>query len=105
MTLQADEFIRRFLLHVLPQGLQRIRYYGLLGNRHREEKLAQCRQLLKMEPKTPCETDAEPSDYRDRYQELTGVSLHQCPVCHRGRMLIVEQINRLAQPPIAIDTS
>jgi hypothetical protein len=41
MTLDADEFIRRFLLHVLPQGLQRIRYYGLLGNR-REEKLRQC---------------------------------------------------------------
>src|SRR5580693_1948267 len=104
MTLEADEFIRRFLLHVLPQGLQRIRYYGLLGNRHREEKLAQCRQLLQMEPKTPIETDAEPSDYRDRYQELTGVSLHQCPVCHRGRMLIVEQINRPAPPPISIDT-
>jgi hypothetical protein len=105
MTLKADEFIRRFLLHVLPQGLQRIRYYGLLGNRHREEKLAQYRQLLKMESKTPIETDVEPSDYRDRYQELTGVSLHQCPVCHRGRMLIVEQISRPAPPPITIDTS
>src|SRR6266436_999284 len=105
MTLEADEFIRRFLLHVLPQGLQRIRYYGLLGNRHREEKLAQCRQLLKMEPKTSSDPDAEPPDYRDRYQELTGVSLHQCPVCRRGRMLIVEQINRPAQQPISIDTS
>jgi len=41
MTLDADEFTRRFLLHVLPQGLQRIRYFGLLGNR-REEKLRQC---------------------------------------------------------------
>jgi hypothetical protein len=106
MTLEADEFIRRFLLHVLPQGLQRIRYYGLMGNRHREEKLAKCRQLLDMAPKMPAATDVEaPSDYRDRYQALTGVSLHQCPVCHRGRMLIVEQINRPAQPPIAIDTS
>jgi hypothetical protein len=107
MTLEADEFIRRFLLHVLPQGLQRIRYYGLMGNRHREEKLAQCRQLLDMETKTPVETDVVeiPSDYRDRFEALTGVSLHQCPVCHRGRMLIVEQINRPAQSPIAIDTS
>ena len=82
MTLEADEFIRRFLLHVLPQGLQRIRYYGLLGNRHREEKLAQCRQLLKMEPKTPSRPTPSRSDYRDRYQALTGISLHQCPVCH-----------------------
>jgi hypothetical protein len=48
MTLPADEFIRRFLLHVLPDGLQRIRYYGFLGNRHRKEKLELCRRLLGM---------------------------------------------------------
>jgi hypothetical protein len=58
-----------------------------------------------MEPKTPPETDAAPSDYRDRYQALTGVSLHQCPKCHSGRMLIIEQICRPAPPPIIIDTS
>jgi hypothetical protein len=44
MTLTAEEFIRRFLLHVLPNGFRRIRYYGFLGNRHREEKLAVCRR-------------------------------------------------------------
>ncbi len=43
MILQAEEFIRRFLLHVLPDGFQRIRYYGFLGNRYREQKLAHCR--------------------------------------------------------------
>src|ERR1039458_2529992 len=48
MTLSADEFIRRFLLHVLPNGFQRIRYYGFLGNRYRQQKLAQCRRLLGM---------------------------------------------------------
>ena len=48
MTLAADEFIRRFLLHVLPEGFQRIRYYGFLANRYREQKLARCRQLLAM---------------------------------------------------------
>ena len=48
MTLHAEEFIRRFLLHVLPARFQRIRYYGLLGNRYREQKLARCRQLLGM---------------------------------------------------------
>ena len=47
MTLSADEFIRRFLLHVLPSGFHRIRYYGFLGNRHRKER---CRQLLGMAP-------------------------------------------------------
>jgi hypothetical protein len=46
MTLMADEFLRRFLLHVLPNGFQRIRHYGLLGNRHRAKNLARCRALL-----------------------------------------------------------
>jgi hypothetical protein len=106
MTLEADEFIRRFLLHVLPQGLQRIRYYGLMGNRHREEKLAKCRQLLDMAPKMPADTDVEaPSAYRDRYQALTGVSLHQCPICRVGRMLAVGQITRPSPPPLILDTS
>jgi hypothetical protein len=48
MTLAADEFIRRFLLHVLPDGFHRIRYYGFLGNRYRQEKLERCRHLLGM---------------------------------------------------------
>jgi len=46
MSLSAEEFIRRFLLHVLPRGFHRIRYFGFLGNRHRQEKLDPCRQLL-----------------------------------------------------------
>jgi hypothetical protein len=106
MTLASQEFIRRFLLHVLPPGLQRIRYYGLLGNRHRQEKLAQCRQLLQMEPEASSDSDVEaPSDYRDRYEALTGLSLHQCPVCHSGRMINVEQITRPMPPPLILDTS
>ena len=48
MTLPVEEFIRRFLLHVLPSGFHRIRYYGFLGNRYRKEKLEHCRQLLGM---------------------------------------------------------
>jgi hypothetical protein len=87
MTLDAEEFIRRFLLHVLPDGFQRIRYYGFLGNRYREEKLARCRQLLGMPDAPP---DSEQSkDYRDRYEELTGSSLRECPICHQGRMVTV----------------
>ena len=87
MALDAEEFIRRFLLHVLPDGFQRIRYYGLLGNRYREEKLARCRQLLGM---SACPSTSEESkDYRDRYEELTGCSLRECPVCHQGRMVTV----------------
>jgi hypothetical protein len=91
MTLEAEEFIRRFLLHVLPQGFQRIRYYGFLGNRYRKEKLARCRHLLGM----PAYEGDEPAketvpDYQERYEVLTGVSLRRCPVCHEGCMQVIE---------------
>jgi len=102
MTLDAEEFIRRFLLHVLPDRFQRIRYYGLLGNRHRGEKLALCRALLGMpEP----ETDDTVKGYRDRCEELTGVSLWECPVCRHGRMIQVEVLEPGAPRPPIQDTS
>jgi hypothetical protein len=88
MTLTAEEFIRRFLLHALPGRFQRIRYYGLLGNRHRQENLARCRQLLGMLP--AAQSHEPPTDYRDQHEQLTGTSLRQCPVCHRGRIVTVE---------------
>ena len=88
MTLDAEEFIRRFLLHVLPDGFQRIRYYGFLGNRYRKEKLSRCRQLLGMAACEPPAPEAS-QDYRDRCEELTGSSLWECPVCHQGRMAVV----------------
>src|SRR5215472_7145989 len=78
MTLAADEFIRRFLVHVLPHGFQRIRYYGFLANRYRQQKLARCRQLLAMPPPEPPDNQAA-GDYRYQYQELTGSSLTECP--------------------------
>jgi len=89
MTLAAEEFIRRFLLHVLPTGFQRIRYYGLLGNRHRAEKLARCRQLLGMPPASATPTPVDAPDYRDRVEALTGKSLRVCPVCLDGHMVAV----------------
>jgi hypothetical protein len=107
MTLTADEFIRRFLLHVLPNGFRRIRYFGFLGNRHREEKLAVCRRLLGMQPPESAipEPPTEP-DYRDRYEELTGHSLRQCPQCLRGTMIVVRILPRLyAKSPAVIDSS
>src|ERR1700719_4203387 len=68
MILAAEEFIRRFLLHVLPDGFQRIRYYGFLGNRYRQEKLERCRQLLGMASADQTTLATEPKDYRDRYE-------------------------------------
>ena len=93
MTLAATEFLRRFLLHVLPAGFQRIRYYGLLGNRHRTEKLARCRHLLAMPPRPVAEAPASTTpvvlDYRDRVEALTGVSLRVCPICKDGHMVAI----------------
>jgi putative transposase/transposase-like zinc-binding protein len=105
MTLEADEFIRRFLLHVLPDGFQRIRYYGFLANRYREQKLTCCRALLDMPAPEPPALEI-PKNYRERYEELTGSSLRQCPVCHRGRMLVIEILPRSPHRKMATtDTS
>jgi hypothetical protein len=105
MTLSAEEFIRRFLLHTLPDGFQRIRYYGFLGNRYRQEKLARCRQLLHMKPPmaAPTETGMQ-KDYRDRHEALTGSSLRECPACHRGHMFTVQTLPAGRSPAIH-DTS
>jgi hypothetical protein len=89
MRLDAQEFIRRFLLHVLPTGFQRIRHYGLLANRYRQAKLGHCRQLLAA-PAPLAQLPDAPLDYRDRYERLTGVSLRDCPHCGRGQMVRIE---------------
>jgi hypothetical protein len=91
MSLQAGEFIRRFMIHVLPDGFHRIRYYGFLGNCHRARKLELCRELLRMAPAAPAEP---PAVYRDRYEALTGSALHQCPHCHTGMMVVIGCIAR-----------
>jgi hypothetical protein len=87
MTLGADEFIRRFLLHVLPRGFHRIRHYGLLASGGRRDNLARARELLAAPPQPP-EPDVAPefSDHRP-----------PCPCCG-GRMLILEIFERRAQP-------
>jgi Putative transposase/Transposase zinc-binding domain len=90
MTLDADEFIRRFLLHVLPDGFHRIRHYGYLANGVRVAKLADCRRLLAAPEPAPPPAAA---DYRERYQQLTGRSLDLCPCCG-GRMVEIGVIPR-----------
>jgi hypothetical protein len=87
MTIEAAEFIRRFLLHVLPGGFQRIRYYGLLANRHRAAKLERCRALLAMpEPSTPSHDSPNAAG---RIERLTGVQIRLCPFCRTGTMVPV----------------
>src|SRR5262249_9150698 len=78
MTLDAVEFVRRFLMHVLPAGFVRVRHYGLLANRHRQEKLARCRELLGMAgPEqaelVPADPDPTPPPVREATVTATGV--------------------------------
>jgi hypothetical protein len=90
MTLTADEFIRRFLIHVLPSGFQRIRYYGFLCNRQRSKQRARCRELLGMACTEPMAAPHPIRDYRDLYEALTGKSLTRCPACDDDRLLVIK---------------
>jgi hypothetical protein len=103
MTVSAEEFIRRFLQHSLPPGLQRIRYYGFLANCHRARRLALCRQLLH----TPClNLLPRPTDYRDFYAALTGRDLRRCPRCRIGTLQPMLTLFRCYGPvPMLVDTS
>ena len=78
MTVSADEFIRRFLVHSLPPGFKRIRHYGLLANCHRAAKLGLCRRCLAAPAGDPLPCR---DDHRDLYLVLTGEDLRRCPQC------------------------
>src|ERR1019366_1132363 len=77
MTLAADEFMRRFLLHAVPDGFNRIRHVGFLANGHRADKLALCRALLAAPKPEPPSSESS----RERHRRLTGHDLDVCPDC------------------------
>ena len=89
MTLEVHEFLRRFLIHVLPQGFTKLRYFGFLANRHRSNRLSLSRQLLNA---TPAETDPQILDWKSRHEALTGESLKICPACHHGKMFLLQTL-------------
>jgi len=86
MTLAGEEFIRRFLIHVLPRGFQRIRFFGLLSNRNRKARLADCRRLLTA---PILELLPNPGEYRSVWQPLPEQSIRCCPGCGKGEMIRV----------------
>jgi hypothetical protein len=98
MALDVHEFLRRFLLHIVPDRFVRIRHFGLLANRHRAAALARCRVLLRQPP--------PPAPPRESVRELmlrvTGIDIERCPVCQEGSLHIVE---RLGPTPVVWDTS
>jgi hypothetical protein len=91
LTLGGEEFARRFLQHVLPSGFVRIRHYGLLSNRGRQEKLELCRRLLLGE------------GIRQQVQvaELPEAKLYLCPACGEGELRLVELLPRQPAEPVA----
>ena len=98
MTLEADEFLRRFLLHVVPRGFMRIRHVGLLANRTRRAALGRCRDLLGQPPPDAIPVESSHALLR----RLTGVDLARCPVCGEGHLQITALVVHGAAPP---DTS
>ncbi|MFB3117295.1 MAG: IS91 family transposase [Myxococcota bacterium] len=102
LRLDVDEFIRRFLLHVLPKGFVRIRHYGLLANRSRRKKIAHCRTLLSApEPETRTKETVS-----EKLLRLTGIDIHGCPVCREGHMIVVAEIDgarQRANPPLRVE--
>src|SRR5437867_6558096 len=93
MTLDAQEFIRRFLLHVLPDGFMRIRHFGFLANRVKKLALPQCRKLLGLNPALP--EIPKPSAH-ELLRELIGIDLSRCPSCKQGTMIIVAELPKIS---------
>ena len=108
MTLTAHEFIRRFLMHVLPKGFHRIRHYGLFANGNRAANIARARELLGAAPRI-----VEPEEEKAAAPDEPRVLPCPCPRCG-GRMILIEVFARGCEPrhrptpaptPIRIDTS
>ena len=99
MRLDADEFIRRFLLHVLPRGFTRLRHYGLLANRYRARKLDLCRGLLHQ----PAPEPREPETTQEMLLRLTGIDITVCGQCGKGtlrQILVLKPQHRTSKYPM-----
>ena len=90
MTIQAHEFIRRFLLHILPDNFVKIRHYGILSNRNRRAKLKRCKEILGISAR---ETKQKQS-WQELLIELTGKDPRKCPCCGVGKMITKEIISQ-----------
>jgi hypothetical protein len=89
MTLEADEFMRRFLLHIVPNGFMRIRHFGFLANRRKKKDLSRCRELLGLSAHLP---KADTKTTQEFMLELTGIDLNKCPYCKKGTMKFIAEI-------------
>lgn len=92
MTLKAEEFIRRFLLHVLPQGFVRIRHFGFLANRYKKENIQKCRELIDDSQQS---RECPDKTTQELMLELTGIDITVCPCCKEGTMRVIEVLSPL----------
>lgn len=97
LTLDIYEFIRRFLLHILPQGFVKIRYYGILSNRNRETKLKRCKEIFHIhheEAKTKI-------TWQELLFKITGIDPALCPKCKKGRLIHKQEFKpKCFSPPL-----
>lgn len=98
MTLAADEFIRRFLIHILPSRFMKIRHYGLLGNRNKTTKLKICKQLTN----TPVLTKEKTSTLL-LILKITGKDLSKCPQCGSDKLSRIVNLGK--SPPASVKTA
>ncbi|MDD5095672.1 MAG: IS91 family transposase [Dehalococcoidia bacterium] len=103
MMLKADEFIRRFLLHVLPERYVRIRHFGLLANRNRRDNITACRKIIGS-GKTATKENANKETWQEQLLRICGIDVTTCPVCQKGKMLRVALLNplRCHSPPMLL---
>lgn len=102
LTLSATEFIRRFMMHVVPRGFMRIRYYGFLANTHRERQLDKIRKLLHAEQPAASSQEEGDSQLEDSYSQ-------RCPNCNCGTMWPIDigprpRLSEILQAPLLVPT-
>ena len=97
MALDAVEFLRRFCLHVLPRGFNRIRHYGLLANRNKRALLAHARAALDVPAPASTPTPAESAGAF--WQRIAGIDIMRCPQCHAGTLRVLAMLAPRTHPP------
>lgn len=97
LTVNAEEFIRRYLLHILPGGFMKIRYFGFLANTNKKECIALIQQLIDPDCKI---AEKLTETIQEMMLRLTGTDISHCPECGKGKMIFIEDL-----PEVSLDTS
>lgn len=96
MWLRFEEFIRRYLQHILPPRFSKVRYYGLFANRDKAKRLARCRRALDK----PAKPKVILSNWQERFYQLTGIDPTRCPCCEDGQMQMISILPPSRAPPV-----